>query len=152
MCDARINHFKVPLADGLKSTLIVMRELERIALSEPEFVRWIRNKFSSSCGVCQLKKIWQYVQNNFDYHDDEYDEVIISPVILVQKRFGDCDDFSLFIHTCLTALNIESKYILLGAEQNKPTHIAVYALKTVVDGTNFRFNDIPSKYKFYSLV
>jgi len=146
----KVNYFKVPLADGLKSTLIVMRELERIALSEDTFLRWIERHFKKDCGGCQLRKVWQFMQDNFDYLDDEYDEVVISPAILISKRKGDCDDFALFAHTILTALMIPCKYILLGAENNKPSHIAVYALGTVVDGTNNRFNVIADKYKYYS--
>lgn len=146
------NYIKVPLSEGLNSTLRVMRELEQRALAEPMFVKWIIQNFRQSCGVCQLKKVWEYVRKNFTYLDDEYDEVLISPAIIISQRFGDCDDFALFIHTCFTALNIPCKYILLGAEKNKPTHIAVHALATIVDGTNDKFNFIPSKYKFYSLV
>jgi len=148
--DARVNYFKVPIQDGLRSTLVVMRELERIALSEPSFRQWIKNNFASTCGVCQLKKVWQYVRSNFKYLEDNYDEVIISPAIIIQNRVGDCDDFALFIHTVFTALNIDSKYILFGAEKNKPTHIAVYAMGTIVDGTNFNFNTIPKKYRYYN--
>lgn len=147
-----INHFKSNVADSLNSTLKIMRELERVALSEEIFVKYIRQTFKSNCQVCQLKQVWQYVRKNFEYIDDSYDEFIISPAVIISKRFGDCDDFALFIHTALKALGIESKYILLGTEKNKPSHIAVYALKKVIDGTNDKWNHIPDKYKFYSLV
>ncbi|MFM1756905.1 MAG: hypothetical protein RL621_1887 [Bacteroidota bacterium] len=129
-----------------------MRDLERQALAEPIFVKWIHQNFKQDCGVCQLKKIWHYVRTHFDYLEDDADEVVISPAIIISKRFGDCDDFALFIHTVLTALGIRSEYILLGAEKDKPTHIAVHALGNVIDGTNDKFNSIPDKYKFYSLV
>lgn len=152
MRTTKINHYKVPLNDGLRLTLIAMRELERIALNEPLFVRWVKNHFASSCGICQLKNIWKYVHENFKYVEDKFDEVLISPAIIIDKRFGDCDDFSLFIHTCLSALNVPSKYVLLGVDQNKPTHIVVHALGNIIDGTNSKFNDIPKKYKYYNFV
>jgi len=148
----KVNHFKVPLQDGLRSTLVVMRELERVALSEDSFLKWIEKNFKNDCGSCQLKRVWEYVRRNFVFVDDDFDEVVISPAIMILKRKGDCDDFALFVHTILTALMIPCKYILLGAEKNKPTHIAVYSNNVVIDGTNNKFNDIPWKYKFYSLV
>ena len=129
-----------------------MHELERIALSEQSFRIWIEKNFKSNCIDCILTKVWKYMQNNFNYLDDDYDEVVISPAILIDKRNGDCDDFALFAHTILTALMIPCKYILLGAENDKPTHIAVFSNNIVIDGTNNKFNDIPWKYKFYSLV
>jgi hypothetical protein len=147
-----VNHLKVPLADGLRSTLVVMRDLERKALGEKSFLVWIEKNFKTNCGQCVLKNVWQYMRNNFIFVNDNYDEVVISPVIMILNKKGDCDDFALFAHTILTALMLPSKYILLGAENNKPTHIAVYSGDKVLDGTNNKFNDIPLKYKYYSLV
>jgi hypothetical protein len=147
-----VNVYRVTLADSLKATLTVMRELERVALAEPLFVKWIKQNFSGDCTPCHLVKIWLYCRNNFIYVPDDTDEVVISPAIMLKERRGDCDDFALFIHTVLNALGIPCKYILLGRDRDRPTHIAVYSMNKVIDGTNDRFNFIPSKYQFYSLV
>jgi len=129
-----------------------MRELERIALNDKDFVKWVHQKFSNECGPCLLKAIWQYMQNNFTYVEDSFDEVVISPVWLLKIKQGDCDDFALFTHTILTAMNVPVKYILLGAEKNKYTHIAAYANGIVIDGANTNFNVIALKYNYYTFV
>lgn len=147
-----VNSIRVPLADGLRSTIIVMRELERVALRESTFIDFVNKHFSRKCGICTLKRVWEYMQKNFIYEEDEVDEVVISPAIMLLKGRGDCDDFALFAHTVFTAMGIESKYILLGSSRDKPTHIAVYAMNKVIDGTNNKWNNIPDKYKYYILV
>jgi hypothetical protein len=143
-----VNHFQVSLSDSLKSTLYVMRELERIAINDKNFVAWVKSNFNKKCGTCLLKEIWNYIQNNFQYVEDSFDEVVISPVWLLDIKQGDCDDFALFIHTILTIMGVSSKYILLGATKQF-THIAVYSMGMVIDGANPNFNIIPTKYKFY---
>ena len=152
MRNIKLLHLQVPLEDSLKDTLKVMRYLEHIALLDFEFRQWIENKFKNNCGVCLLKHVWQYVQNNFTYREDFFDEVIINPIHLLSIRAGDCDDFSLFIHTILIAMGLSPRYILLGAEKGKYTHVAVFCLGTYVDGANVNFNIIPPKYRFYDFV
>ena len=172
-----VKHYQVSLNDSLKTTLTVIRSLENIALNDPQFVQWVKNHFSNECGICLLKKVWQYVQINFRYVDDSYlfqniipyikhdeesftfikgfdepDEVVISPAWLIQIRKGDCDDFSLFIHTVLTIMKIPCQYMLLAAKDNMPTHIVVTALDTIIDGANSKFNVIPQKYNYYEKV
>jgi hypothetical protein len=125
-----------------------MNYLERIALNNPDFLKWINNKFYSNCIPCVPVKIWDYIKRNFEYQEDEFDEVLISPVWLLKIKKGDCDDFSLFAKTILTALGIPSIYILFGKEKKAYTHIAVLALGKVIDGTNENFNIIPNRYNF----
>ena len=128
-----------------------MRELERIAVNDKSFVAWVNSNFKKGCGTCLLKEIWEYIQNNFQYVEDSYDEVIISPVWLLDIKKGDCDDFALFVHSILTVMGIKSKYILLG-KTTQYTHIAVHSMGMTIDGANPNFNIIPEKYKYYQFV
>lgn len=128
-----------------------MRELERIAVNDNNFVSWVKANFKRQCGTCLLKDIWNYIQNHFQYVEDIFDEVIISPVQLLVIKQGDCDDFSLFTHTILTIMGIPRKYILLGATKQY-THIAVYSMGITVDGANPNYNIIPEKYKYFDFI
>lgn len=125
-----------------------MRELERIALNDKDFVAWVRSNFKRQCGTCLLKDIWDYIQNNFEYMEDSYDEVVISPVWMLKIKKGDCDDFSLFIHTILTIMGISCRYILLG-KTRQYTHVAVHSMGMIIDGANPNFNIISEKYNYY---
>jgi hypothetical protein len=145
--------YQVKLEDGLESTLYLMRDLERKALNEKAFQNFVYNNFVlTDCGVCIFRKIWQYMKGNFQYMSDTFDEVVISPARLLEIRKGDCDDFALFAHAILTMLAIDCKYMLLGSELNKFSHIAVLSNGFVIDGANENFNIISRKYKYFKTV
>lgn len=150
--------------NGLNRTLNEMFKLQHISMNNPEFVAWVKNKFPVSCLACIPGKVWQYVIDNFTYRsDDPYDEIIRAPHILLEQKKGDCDDFSLFIKTCIDILGgFNSKYLLLAKEKNHYTHVLVFLNRGViggkyvdpvyVDGANSVFNQIAKKYKYFKLV
>src|SRR5574338_443968 len=87
---------------GLKKTLAEMNQLEFLSKNNLDFVRFVKRNFASECLSCVPGLIWNYVQKNFKYQsDDPFDEIIRAPHVLLTERVGDCDDFSLFIKTCM---------------------------------------------------
>ena len=120
--------------------------------------------FQSNCAPCIPGKIWKYVVENFNFvSDDPFDERIAAPYLMNEIRQGDCDDFALFIKTCMDILGgWHTAYILFGRERRKYTHIAVFVHRgiignkyidpIIIDGANPNFNIIPTTYKFYKTV
>lgn len=149
----KFNLFEVPHERSLPESIFKMRELENHGYNTPGFVSWVKNNFGNNCRDCIPFEIWEYIQKNFVYKsDDPYDELFISPVRLPVLKHGDCDDFSIFIKTVLTILNIKSYYILLGSEKNKYSHVAIYCNGKIIDGANVNFNLLPKKYKWFTLI
>lgn len=147
--------------NGLTVTLQSMYDLELSSLSNPAFVAKIKSLFKNECLACLPGAIWNYVRKNFRYvSDSPYDEIVRAPHILMQEKIGDCDDFALFIKTCLDIIGgWNSSYLILGQNPNAFTHIIVFANRgrlnnkyvdpVYIDGVNPEFNKIASKYRFY---
>lgn len=164
MENVTLTSYNVKPADGLRKTILLMNELERLSFYQPLFVKWVHDTFASNCEPCIPGKVWKYVIENFHFvSDDPFDEKIAAPYLMNQIREGDCDDFALFIKTCLDILGgWNTSYILFARERNKFTHIAVfinrgsfgnkYVDPIVLDGANQNFNIIPSKYRFYKTI
>lgn len=156
--------FEVTPRNGLIETIKQMQYLENLAYRNTEFLTWVNRKFASECSPCVPGKIWKYVQENFLYKDDEpFDELLIAPYAMKEVKTGDCDDFSLFIKSCLDIVGgFFTHYILFGVEKNRFTHVAVFAHRgtvgndyidpVVIDGTNPNFNVVPTKYKYYQIL
>ena len=159
-----LKHIQVAPKDGLKQTLAIMNDLERLSFNRPDFVKFVFEKFSSDCQACTPGKIWKYIQENFKYVSDEpFDEIITAPYILKNTKHGDCDDFSLFAKTCIDMLGgFNSHYILFSKEKNNFSHVAVFVHRgifnntfidgVIIDGANNNFNVIPDQYNFYKLI
>jgi hypothetical protein len=135
---------------SLIKTMEVIKQLEHDCTHDKGFIFFVKQAFRTKENVC--KAIYDYIRNNFSYEDDPEDELIQSPRILLFTKKGDCDDFALFAKVCLNILGIESNYILFAREKNRYTHIAVITnFDEIIDGTNFRYNEIPEKYKYTKL-
>lgn len=148
----KINHYKVPVNQSLKSTMVVMRDLINKTLIDNEFICFVHRTFKTRCGDCVPKIIHSYVVQNFHYKEDVYDEVIQAPYILIKSRTGDCDDFALFIYCALRILGHAPKFIVFGKAPGKFSHIAIMVNGQIVDGTNANYNDyetILKKYNYY---
>lgn len=164
MNELKLQTFSVKPEYGLTETIKTMNYLENLSLNQQDFVSWIFKKFSSDCSACLPGKIWKFVQENFEYKsDDPFDEFLTAPYAILKTKKGDCDDFSLFVKTCLDVLGgWHTHYILFAKEKNKYTHIAVFAHRgfignnyidpVVIDGTNPHFNLISPIYNFYSII
>ncbi|WP_041356087.1 transglutaminase-like domain-containing protein [Melioribacter roseus] len=114
--------------------------MEYEASRNPYFRKFVFETFGNIKDRKELyKKIWEYVRNNFIYQDDLFDESLTSPKLMIDIKFGDCDDFALFIKSVLTVLNIPAFYLIAGTE-NEYSHILVYADGYFIDGTNKKFN------------
>jgi len=156
--------FDVHPRNGLTETIKQMQYLESLAYRNVDFVSWVHRNFNTNCAACVPGKIWKYVQENFVYKDDApFDELLIAPYAMKNIKTGDCDDFSLFIKSCIDIIGgFFSHYIIFGTERNKFTHVAVFVHRgtagnsyidpVVVDGTNPNFNIVPTKYKYFKIL
>ncbi len=159
-----LKQINVDPSDGLKQTLFQMNLLEKKSIQNPSFIKWVHENFGSDCLPCIPGKIWKYIQNNFTYQrDDPYDEIITAPYLMPEIKKGDCDDFALFIKTCLDVLGgWYTHYLLLANERGKWAHIVVFAHRgrnglnyndpLYLDGANKNFNVIPLNYKYYKIL
>ena len=78
--------------------------------------------------------------------------------MLINKA-GDCDDYSVFIKTCLDILGgWNTSYMILAKEPGKFSHVCVYAERpglndrVLIDGLYPSFNQINPIYNYYKLV
>jgi hypothetical protein len=159
-----ISQIKVDPKQGLLKTIEVMNLLEQRSFAHQDFIKFVFEKFSSNCAACIPGKIWNYMQENFQYiPDDPFDELLIAPYLMPQIKKGDCDDFSLFAKTCIDLLGgFYSNYILFSKEKSNYSHVAVFVHRgiynntfidgVVIDGANENFNIIPPAYNFYKLI
>ena len=119
--------------------------------------------FTLNCTPCIPGKIWNYIKKNFTYVEDQYDETIAAPHILLEIKKGDCDDFALFAKTCLDILGgFFTNYLLLGRDKTGFTHIVCFAHRgkyflnyndpVIIDGASDEFNTVSNQYKFRKLV
>ena len=163
MQNITLKNIAVPPSQGLNRTLLEMNYLEKLSFQKPEFIKFVHQNFYSECTACIPGKIWKYMQANFNYKDDEYDETITAPYLLVELKEGDCDCFSLFAKTCLDILGgWYTNYLLLGRNRNEYTHIVVFAHRgknvfgyndpIIIDGASNQFNFIKDEYKYRKLV
>ncbi len=164
MQNIRIQNIQVHPANGLSETLNQMRYLEKLSFDNPGFIKFVYQNFYSNCAACIPGKIWNYMQKNFVYVDDEFDETITAPYVLLETKRGDCDDFALFSKTCLDILGgWYTYYMLLGKNRNEYTHIVTFAHRgkiglnnfndpVIIDGANDEFNTINNNYRFRKLI
>ena len=147
----------------LTYTLRTMNDLEIDSLKDENFREWIYKNFNSAFMNLNtyefLKYVHNYVSSNIVYREDLYDEMIISPRIIISHNFlfGDCDDISLLIKTILSFFNIKAKYILFSNSWGNFTHIALIVdlnnKLIYLDGVRNDFNILPlNKYSFYKVI
>lgn len=160
----QISKIETNLETGLDETLRQMYWLEQSSLNKSEFVAFVKKQFAGNCKPCLPGLVWAYVRTNFKYvNDSPSDEVIRAPHILLKDKIGDCDDFALFIKTCLDVLGgFNTEYFILGKKINSFSHIVVYCDRgkcgnkpidpLILDGANPVFNQIKSDYKFFKKI
>ena len=159
----RIQNIEVHPARALPETLNQMNYLEKLSFENPTFVKFVYENFYSQCAACIPGKIWKYMRENFAYKEDDFDEQITAPYLLIETKQGDCDDFSLFAKTCMDILGgWFTHYLLLGKQLNQYTHIVVFAHRgkilfnfndpVIIDGANQVFNDINFLYRYRKLI
>lgn len=144
--------------DSLTRTLDIMKTLENESIKDFDFKEFVNNTFAGILNKNDLDKIYfvhKWTNKNIKYKDDDFDETLISPRLMIFIRQGDCDDFALFIKTVLSLLNVKTNYILLAKENKQFSHIAVcYNLQNkplFIDGTQ-KNNVILNKYLYYKIV
>lgn len=157
------NIYEVKEYNSIDKTINLMYELENQSLKDTSFINWVCNTFNplhskGSTFDQFLFNLHKWINTNIKYIDDEYDETLTSPRIMKNILKGDCDDFSLFVHSILNIYSIPSNYILLARTYGNFSHIAV-VIPTIqnkylyFDGTAKIFNSFPSdKYAFYKII
>ncbi len=144
--------------NSLLSTLSIMKKFENESLKDSEFKNYIQKNLNISSKkklFDKIIKIHDWVNENIQYQEDNYDETIIAPRILIYICKGDCDDFALITKTILKYFNINSNYILLAKEKNNYTHIA-----NVIDFQNnllyidatMKISKFPKQYLYYKII
>ena len=163
MRNVKIQNIQVEPINGLKETLNQMNYLEKLSFENPLFVKFVFENFYTQCLPCIPGKIWNYMRKNFTYIDDEFDETLTAPYLMLELKKGDCDDFALFAKTCLDILGgWYTNYLLLGRNRNEFTHIVTFAHRgktflsyndpVIIDGVNEEFNKINNQYRFRKLI
>jgi hypothetical protein len=161
--NVKIQNIQVHPSNGLSETLNQMNYLEKLSFENPQFVKFVFKNFYSNCAACIPGKIWNYMKKNFTYVEDDFDETITAPYILLETKKGDCDDFALFAKSCLDILGgWFTNYLLLGRGRNEFTHIVCFAHRgkfllsyndpVIIDGANEEFNIISNVYKHRKLI
>ncbi len=149
--------------NALIATIKLLNDLEKDSLNNKEFQSWCINTFANAAnGMGEedfIKYIWLWCNSNLKYKEDDFDETLIAPKIIIHSDFliGDCDDFSLLIKTILSFYGIKSNYILFAKEKGYYTHIAnivdIKNKKIYIDGVSNEFNNFPyGKYNFYKII
>lgn len=134
----------------LPATLLEMKRLEDISVSNPSFIQFVKDTFPLT--AISLR-IYLFLRNQCQYvPDSPFDEILIAPHIFMNYRKGDCDDFSMFTRAVLKVQNRNSQYILLGKNNEDFSHVAVYHNNTIIDGCNKKYNNIPALYTKKQLV
>jgi hypothetical protein len=158
-----IRNIQVHPSNGLKETIIQMNYLEKLSFENPQFIKFVFENFYSACQACIPGKIWNYMKKNFQYVNDEFDEQITAPYLLIETKKGDCDDFALFSKTCLDILGgWFTNYLLLGRNRNEFTHIVTFEHRgkfllnyndpVIIDGANDEFNTVSNQYQFRKII
>ena len=154
---------EIAYSNFLNYTLRKMNELEIDSLKDSVFRNWIYENFNTAFinynTLDFLKYVHTYVSSNIVYREDQYDETIISPRLIITQNFlyGDCDDISLLIKTILKFFNINAKYILFSHTWGNFTHIAVIVdlnnKLIYLDGVRNDFNILPvNKYSYFKII
>lgn len=128
----------------LEETLSAMKQMELESAMNYFFQKFVTKTFCNATD--KLKAVWEFASKNFKYVDDEADETLIAPKWMTILRAGDCDDFALFIKTCLRVLGITANFLLAGKTLEGFTHIAVISNGIILDGTSDKFNYLPKEY------
>lgn len=163
MQNVKIQNIQVHPSNGLSETINQMNYLEKLSFENPRFVKFVFENFYSNCAACIPGKIWKYMKANFQYKEDEFDETITAPYLLLETKQGDCDDFALFAKTCLDILGgWFTNYLILGRNRNQYTHVVCFAHRgkfllsyndpIIIDGANPEFNTISNEYKFRKII
>ena len=133
MQNITLKNIAVHPSQGLSRTLTEMDYQERLSFQKPDFVKFVFENFYSECTACIPGKIWKYMQKNFNYVQDEKDETIIAPYLLLELKEGDCDCFSLFTKTCLDILGgWYTNYLLLGWNKIKFITCTIYCNRIII--------------------
>ncbi len=146
--------YKVNESISLVKTISLMNQLEKISLSDSNFINWINDTFGVENYNAShfFKYLHRYIYSHFIYKNDEYDETLIAPRINYKMQTGDCDDFSLFAKTILDYFGYKTCYVIAG-ENNTYSHIFVVVFnhgnKYIIDGTNPYYNEIEKRYNYF---
>lgn len=115
-------------AAGIRATLNLMARFTRqyrTDLTLRRLAESIVMPIPGKSWYAEIEAIQNWVRNNIRYTKDIYDvETLKTPLLLIQNRFGDCDDMSVLTGTLLNTLGHPVRYIAIGTEHpGEFTHV-----------------------------
>lgn len=107
-------------AAGIRATLNLMARFTREYKTDLTLRRLAETIIANIPGkdwYGEIQAVQDWVRNNIRYTKDIYDaETLKTPLLLIQSRFGDCDDMAMLAGTLLNALGHPVRYIAVGTE------------------------------------
>ena len=90
-------------------------------------IREIALKIVASCpdydDLCELQKIFDWVQKNIRYRSDvAYIDSYHSPLRILELKAADCDDFTILIDSLLASLGWTVGAKIIAKKKNTPFH------------------------------
>jgi transglutaminase-like putative cysteine protease len=74
----------------------------------------------------EAEAVQNWVRDNVRYTQDIYDvETVKTPLVLIQSRFGDCDDMALLAGTLLQTIGHPVRYVAVGEDGVNFEHVYV---------------------------
>lgn len=81
----------------------------------------------------EARELFQFVKNNVRYTKDVVGlETLATPLLVLQRRVGDCDDMATLLATLLESVGHPTRFVM-GAYHGSPHYEHVY-LQTFVNG------------------
>lgn len=117
---------------GVTDTLKLMAQLARQYKVNP-VIRQTSARIVQSCpekdDLSEAAALQSWVRANIRYVGDVLDvETIQTPDYTLQERYGDCDDQSLLLASCLLAIGIPAAYCAVGVDGGPFSHVMPVAI------------------------
>lgn len=117
--------------EGVRQTLEIMRQVVKKWRVNPEirqFAEQIVSGVPSKNKPAEIRALHAWVRDNIRYTDDVNEvETLKEPNILLQDRFGDCDDKSTLLATFLETMGIPARFVAISYEPDIFEHVYVEA-------------------------
>lgn len=123
------------LPDGpaaVRETLKLMRDLSRdfrnndtIRTLALELVEDLPQKAFRA----EIQRIFEFVLNEIRYVQDSVDtELVHTPIQVLERGQGDCDDKAVLLHVLLASIGHRSRFVAVGFERDVYQHVFVETL------------------------
>lgn len=114
---------------GTDETLAVIQQFVKTSLLDPSIkdlaVRIVRSSGVNTRDLVRSSKaIYDWIRKNVSYVRDPVGvEVVQSPKVTLEKKYGDCDDHSTLLASLVSSLGIPVRFKVVGPDKNHFSHI-----------------------------